>query len=69
METLNLFGFISRLIKVNNNNVVKVAKMDTPVNNDANALIKEFLQLHDTKKSGVLPVTRQLALEQIRFLN
>lgn len=68
METLNLFGFISRLIKVNN--MTKIAK-NSPLNNiETNTIKEDYLsQLNISKKQDGLPMTRRLALEQIKYLN
>lgn len=67
MESLKLFSIISNLIKLNSS--VKEVKPNSLINNEISTLMKEYLMSSEGAKKNVIPVMRQLALEQIRFLN
>ncbi|HYG40188.1 MAG TPA: hypothetical protein VD908_16280 [Cytophagales bacterium] len=68
METLNLLTIISKLIRLNK--VVKEVKMNSEDNTPAASIVQEYLNhLKHPTNTNAIPVSRQLALEQVRFLN
>lgn len=68
METLNLLTIISKLIRLNK--AVKEVKTNSESNTQTPSIVQEYLKhLQRPANSNAIPVSRQLALEQIRFLN
>ena len=68
METSNLLSILNRLVSLNK--AVSEAIQTTQLNIEIAKMICERLdEIEKVKSNQVIPDTRKLALEQIKFLN